>query len=59
MVVIGDNGYFVWFGEIVYVELIVEDDEIEFCGDGVNMIGFGIIKQFKVNILDVVCVVKV
>lgn len=44
IVVMGDDGYLVCFGEIVCVEFVVEDDEIEFCGDGVNMIGLGIIK---------------
>lgn len=40
-------------GEIAHVELTAEDDETEFRGDGVNMIGLGIIKQSKANTLDV------
>ena len=52
-VVVGDNGYLVRLGEIAHVELTAEDDETEFRGDGVNMIGLGIIKQSKANTLDV------
>ncbi|HAO17478.1 MAG TPA: multidrug transporter AcrB, partial [Alteromonas macleodii] len=52
-VAIGDNGYLVRLGEIAHVELTAEDDETEFRGDGVNMIGLGIIKQSKANTLDV------
>ncbi|HAX27299.1 MAG TPA: multidrug transporter AcrB, partial [Alteromonas macleodii] len=48
-----DNGYLVRLGEIAHVELTAEDDETEFRGDGVNMIGLGIIKQSKANTLDV------
>ena len=48
-VAIGDNGYLVRLGEIAHVELTAEDDETEFRGDGVNMIGLGIIKQSKAN----------
>ena len=52
-VAMGDNGYLVRLGEIAHVELTAEDDETEFRGDGVNMIGLGIIKQSKANTLDV------
>ncbi|NDV91550.1 MMPL family transporter [Alteromonas sp. 345S023] len=52
-VAIGDDGYLVRLGEIAKVELAAEDDETEFRGDGVNMIGLGIIKQSKSNTLDV------
>ncbi|WP_394223641.1 efflux RND transporter permease subunit [Alteromonas gracilis] len=52
-VAVGDNGYLVRLGEIANVELTAEDDETEFRGDGVNMIGLGIIKQSKANTLDV------
>ena len=50
---VGDNGYLVRLGEIANVELTAEDDETEFRGDGVNMIGLGIIKQSKANTLEV------
>ena len=52
-VVMGDDGYLVRLGEIARVELAAEDDETEFRGDGVNMIGLGIIKQSKSNTLEV------
>ncbi|MCZ8529479.1 efflux RND transporter permease subunit [Alteromonas sp. PRIM-21] len=52
-VAVGDNGYLVRLGEIAHVELTAEDDETEFRGDGVNMIGLGIIKQSKANTLEV------
>ena len=52
-VAVGDNGYLVRLGEIANVELTAEDDETEFRGDGVNMIGLGIIKQSKAYTLDV------
>lgn len=52
-VAVGDNGYLVRLGEIAHVELTAEDDETEFRGDGVNMIGLGIVKQSKANTLDV------
>lgn len=53
-VAVGNDGYLVRLGEIANVELAPEDDESEFRGDGVNMIGLGIIKQSKANTLDVV-----
>lgn len=52
-VAVGSDGYLVRLGEIANVELTAEDNETEFRGDGVNMIGLGIIKQSKANTLDV------
>ncbi|MDN4503541.1 efflux RND transporter permease subunit [Alteromonadaceae bacterium BrNp21-10] len=49
----GDDGYLVKLGEVATVELAAEDDETEFRGDGVNMIGLGIVKQSKANTLSV------
>lgn len=49
----GNDGYLVRLGEIARVELAAEDDETEFRGDGVNMIGLGIEKQSKANTLEV------
>ncbi|GAB3030910.1 efflux RND transporter permease subunit [Bowmanella dokdonensis] len=49
----GEDGYLVRLGEVARVELAAEDDETEFRGNGVNMIGLGIIKQSKANTLDV------
>ncbi len=57
-VAIGSDGYLVRLGEIANVELAAEDDETEFRGDGVNMIGLGIVKQSKANTLDVVRAAK-
>lgn len=49
----GADGYLVKLGEIAKVELAAEDDETEFRGDGVNMIGLGVVKQSKANTLEV------
>ncbi|MCC2616415.1 efflux RND transporter permease subunit [Aestuariibacter halophilus] len=49
----GADGYLVKLGEVAKVELAAEDDETEFRGDGVNMIGLGIVKQSKANTLEV------
>ncbi|MBO1257015.1 efflux RND transporter permease subunit [Alteromonas sp. 5E99-2] len=49
----GDDGYLVRLGEVATVELAAADDQTEFRGDGVNMIGLGIIKQSKANTLEV------
>ena len=47
------DGYLVRLSEVARVELAAEDDETEFRGDGVNMIGLGIVKQSKSNTLEV------
>ena len=52
-VAVGNDGYLVKLGEIAQVELTAEDHRTEFRGDGVNMIGLGIVKQSKANTLDV------
>ncbi|MBC3764850.1 efflux RND transporter permease subunit [Neptunicella marina] len=49
----GEDGYLIKLGEIAKVELAAEDDKTEFRGNGVNMIGLGIVKQSKANTLDV------
>ncbi len=49
----GDNGYLVRLGDIAKVELTSVNDKTEFRGDGVNMIGLGIVKQSKANTLEV------
>ena len=46
-------------GEVARVELGANDDETEFRGNGVNMIGPGIIKQSKANTLAVAQAIKV
>ena len=50
----GDDGYLVRLGEVARVELGAEDDKTDFRGNGVNMVGIGIIKQSKANTLSVV-----
>lgn len=47
------DGYIVRLSEVATVELAAEDDETDFRGDGVNMIGLGIVKQSKANTLEV------
>ncbi|MCF2948626.1 efflux RND transporter permease subunit [Paraglaciecola aquimarina] len=49
----GDDGYLIRLRDVATVELGAEDDKTEFRGDGVNMIGLGIIKQSKANTLEV------
>lgn len=49
----GADGYLIKLGEVAKVELASEDDETQFRGDGVNMIGLGIVKQSKANTLEV------
>lgn len=49
----GPDGYLVKLREVSKVELTAEDDETDFRGDGVNMIGLGIVKQSKANTLSV------
>ncbi|RIK94885.1 MAG: multidrug transporter AcrB [Proteobacteria bacterium] len=49
----GADGYLVRLGEVAKVELGAEEDRNEFRGNGRYMIGLGIIKQSKANLLDV------
>ncbi|WP_258240999.1 efflux RND transporter permease subunit [Pseudidiomarina homiensis] len=50
----GDNGQLVRLGEVARIEMGSEDDKTEFRGNGINMIGIGVIKQSKANTLEVV-----
>lgn len=52
-VAVGNDGYLVRLREVAHVELTSVDDETDFRGDGVNMIGLGIVKQSKANTLEV------
>jgi multidrug efflux pump len=54
----GADGYLVKLGEVARVELGAAEDESEFRGNGVNMIGLGIVKQSKANTLEVARAVK-
>ncbi len=49
----GDNGYLVRLGDVARVELGVEEDRTFFRGNGVPMVGIGIIKQSTANTIDV------
>lgn len=49
----GSDGFLVRLSEVANVELAAQDSETDFRGDGVNMIGLGIIKQSKANTLEV------
>lgn len=53
-IVSGSDGYLVRLGEVARVSLEAEDDRSEFRGNGINMIGLGIIRQSDANTLDVV-----
>jgi multidrug efflux pump len=54
----GADGYLVRLGEVAQVELAAQQDETEFRGNGVNMIGLGVVKQSKANTLQVAKSVK-
>ncbi|MFT4655470.1 MAG: multidrug efflux pump [Patiriisocius sp.] len=49
----GADGFLVKLSDVAIVELAANDDETDFRGDGVNMIGLGIVKQSKANTLEV------
>ena len=49
----GDDGYLVRLGDVARVEKGVEEDRIMFRGNGVAMVGIGIIKQSTANTVDV------
>jgi len=50
----GIDGHLIRIGEIASVELAAKVKEQLFKGDGVNMVGLGVIKQSKANTLQVV-----
>src|SRR5690554_756484 len=54
----GSDGYLVRLGEVARVSLEAEDDRSEFRGNGINMVGLGIIRQSDANTLEVVENVK-
>lgn len=54
----GDNGQLVRLAEVARIEMGSENDKTDFRGNGINMIGIGIIKQSKANTLEVVDNVK-
>jgi multidrug efflux pump len=50
----GDDGHLIRIGEVADVELSAKEKEQLFKGDGVNMVGLGVVKQSKANTLQVV-----
>ena len=49
----GDDGYLIRLGDVARVEKGVEEDRIMFRGNGVSMVGVGVIKQSTANTIDV------
>ena len=54
----GDNGQLVRLAEVARIEMGAENDKTDFRGNGINMVGIGIVKQSKANTLEVVENVK-
>lgn len=54
----GNNGYLVRLGDVARVELGLEEDRTLFRGNGVPMVGIGVIKQSNANTIDVARAVK-
>ena len=55
---VGDDGYLVRLSDVARVELGVEEDRTIFRGNGMPMVGVGIIKQSTANTIDVARGVK-
>lgn len=53
-IVSGSDGYLVRLGEVARVSVEAENDRSEFRGNGINMVGLGILRQSNANTLDVV-----
>ncbi|MFN4262915.1 MAG: efflux RND transporter permease subunit [Thioalkalivibrionaceae bacterium] len=53
-----DNGHLIRLGEIADVELGADTTRTDFRGNGVDMIGIGVIRQSNANVLDVARGVK-
>ena len=49
----GQDGHLIRLGDVARVERSAEDDRLFFRGNGVHMVGIGIIKQSTANTLDV------
>jgi multidrug efflux pump len=49
----GENGYLVRLGDVARVEKGVEEDRTMFRGNGIPMVGIGVIKQSTANTIDV------
>ncbi|MDQ8201178.1 efflux RND transporter permease subunit [Pelagicoccus enzymogenes] len=54
----GEDGYLVRLGDVARIEKGVEEDRIMFRGNGIPMVGIGVIKQSTANTIDVADAVK-
>ncbi|MFC3194716.1 efflux RND transporter permease subunit [Marinicella sediminis] len=54
----GENGYLVRLGDVARVEMGLEEDRTIFRGNGIPMVGIGVIKQSNANTIDVARAVK-
>jgi multidrug efflux pump len=54
----GDNGYLVRLGDVARVEMGLEEDRTIFRGNGIPMVGIGVIKQSNANTIEVARAVK-
>ncbi|MCX7552837.1 efflux RND transporter permease subunit [Marinicella sp. S1101] len=54
----GDNGYLVRLGDVARVELGLVEDRTLFRGNGVPMVGIGVVKQSTANSIEVARAVK-
>lgn len=54
----GDNGYLIRLGDVARVELGLEEDRTIFRGNGIPMVGIGVIKQSNANTIEVARSVK-
>ena len=54
----GENGYLVRLGDVARVEMGLEEDRTIFRGNGIPMVGIGVIKQSNANTIEVARVVK-
>jgi multidrug efflux pump len=54
----GEDGYLVRLGDVARVEKGLEEDRIMFRGNGIPMVGIGVIKQSTANTIDVSDVTK-
>ncbi len=54
----GDGGYLVRLGDVARIELGLEEDRTLFRGNGIPMVGIGVIKQSNANTIEVARAVK-
>ncbi|GAB1256632.1 efflux RND transporter permease subunit [Aurantivibrio plasticivorans] len=54
----GDDGYLIRLGDVARIELGAEEERATFRGNGVNMVGIGIVQQSTANTLSMARAVK-